>query len=464
MNKIPSPESPGITRSPEGKSWKTGTLTYTFSGLLALFFWLLLGDFAWTLRDRSAMPTAQWYLQHLGVSNLLFGLLLSSLPAFIGLFLGPIISVKSDRHRGKWGRRIPFLLVTTLIAVLGMLGMGCAPLIAVAVPRFFPHQSATGAAVLSFGIFWAAFEIAVLTSRLVFDGLINDVVPKELLGRFYGCFRAIGLIIGMVFNFWITGKVPKHFSLILVLIAVFYGACTVWMCLNVKEGEYPPPPPPAPDREGWGRGIVGGARLYFKECFTSRYYFCVFVFLMTSALSFVPVNTFAMPYALSLGIDTDVYGKYLALTYLISFCLSFFLGWLSDIFHPLRVTMATLLGFAVLTAWAGIYATTPTTFLIAWVLHGVLSGCYLTSSASLGQRLFPHEKFAQFASAVLMLTGPTTVVLAPLVGRAVDKTGHVYRYTFAAGCLLSCVALLAAWRAHRDFMKFGGPKYYVAPE
>ena len=142
MNKIPSPESPGITRSPEGQSWKAGTLTYTFSGLLALFFWLLLGDFAWTLRDRSAMPTAQWYLQHLGVSNQLFGLLLSSLPAFIGLFLGPLISVKSDRHRGKWGRRIPFLLVTTLTAVLGMPGMGCEPLIAVAVTRCFPHQGA----------------------------------------------------------------------------------------------------------------------------------------------------------------------------------------------------------------------------------------------------------------------------------------------------------------------------------
>jgi Na+/melibiose symporter-like transporter len=101
------------------KTWHVGTLTYTTGGVVALFLLLLLGDFAWSMRDRSVGPMAQWYLSSLSVPNVVFGLLLSSFPALIGLILGPIISVKSDRHRGKRGRRLPVLLGTTPFAALG---------------------------------------------------------------------------------------------------------------------------------------------------------------------------------------------------------------------------------------------------------------------------------------------------------------------------------------------------------
>ena len=67
---------------------------------MALFFWLLFGDFAWSMRDRSIGQMAAWYLNHLKVPNLVFGLFMSSLPVLVGLILGPVISVKSDRHRG----------------------------------------------------------------------------------------------------------------------------------------------------------------------------------------------------------------------------------------------------------------------------------------------------------------------------------------------------------------------------
>jgi hypothetical protein len=34
------------------KTWKTGTMTYAASGVVTLFFLLLLGDFAVSLKDR----------------------------------------------------------------------------------------------------------------------------------------------------------------------------------------------------------------------------------------------------------------------------------------------------------------------------------------------------------------------------------------------------------------------------
>ncbi|MFA6288037.1 MAG: MFS transporter [Opitutaceae bacterium] len=445
------------------KTWSVGTLTYTTAGLVALFFWLLLGDFAWSMRDRSVGPMAQWYLNHLDVPNLLFGLLLTSFPAAVSFLLVPIMSVKSDRHRGRWGRRIPFLLITTPLAAVGMIGLACAPIVAKWVHSHFPGQSEMLVSVVCFGVFWAAFEFATIAGSSLFGALINDVVPKELLGRFYGLFRAVSLIDGMIFNFWIIGKVPDHFTLIMAVIGVFYGAAFMWVCVKVKEGSYPPPPPVEPGAPGVVAGFWRGSRTYLRECFAKPYYLSVFILMTAAWMAVSPVNVFAIPYGRSLGVSMDTYGKCLALTFLISLCLSYPLGWLADRFHPLRMTMVSLAGYAAVAAWAWIYANTADTFIIAWVAHGVLSGCYATSAASLGQRLFPRERYAQYASAVAMLMAPCNMVLAPLVGLVIDQTGKIYSYTFLIAGLLALAALSTALVVHRKFMRLGGPKNYAAP-
>lgn len=449
------------------KTWSVGTLTYSSAGLVTLFLWLLFGDFAWSMRERSVGPIASWYLSHLKVPNLLFGLLMSSFPAFIGLILGPIISVKSDRHRGKWGRRIPFLLVTTPFAAFGMIGLAITPFVAKWVHGFFPNESEMVVSVICFGFFWAAFEIATIIGAAVFGGLINDVVPKELLGRFYGLFRAVSLIDGIIFNYWIMGKAPDHFTLILTVIGVFYGISFMWVCFKVKEGSYPPPVPTVTETGSKGgrlSDLSGEVKRYFRECFTRPYYLAVFILLKFSVLAFTPINVFCIPYARSLGVDMTVYGKYIALTYLISLSLSFFIGWLVDVFHPLRMAMWTLACYAIVMLWASYYVTTPRTFLIALLIQGVLAGCYLTSSASLGQRLYPHSKFAQFASAAGIFTAAANMAMAPVMGLIIDRSGGIYRYTFVVGCVMAVLALLSGLYVHSHFMKLGGPKGYVAPE
>lgn len=477
-----------ITKSDKPKTWQAGTLVYTSGGLVILFLWLLWGDFAWSMRERSVGPMAQWYLNHLNVPNLLFGLLISSFPALIGLIFSPIVAVKSDRHRGRYGRRIPFLLITTPIAALGMIGLGLTPVFASWLHHAFNpaepigkwlHQNLSGnsvgtsllaatqnevfVALVCFGIFWAAFEFATITSQTVFSGLINDVVPRPFLGRFYGLFRAVSLIDGMLVNFWIIGHVPTHFTVILISIGSFYGLAFMWVCLKVKEGEYSPPPPAPPQLNAIG-GFAREVKSYCADCFSNGYYISIFLFLMAAALAFAPLNTFAIPYARSLGVDMNIYGKFLALTYLISFCLSFFLGWLADLLHPLRLAMATLVCYIVVTILGSLYATNATAFLALWVAHGVLSGCYFTSSASLAQRLFPHAKFAQFASAAAMFTAMGNMFIGPAMGTIIDLSNNIYLHTFTAGFLLTLIALLAAWYAHARFMKLGGVKNYQAPE
>jgi len=452
LNVTAIPPNPEHSAPGQPRIWRAGTLAYTSTGIVILFAWLLLGDFAWSMRDRSVGPMAQWYLSQLNVPNLLFGLLISSFPALIGLVLGPVISVKSDRHRGRFGRRIPFLLITTPLAAAGMIGLGFTPIIARWVHSHFPNESEMLVSLICFGVFWAAFEVATIAGQAVFGGLVNDVVPTPLLGRFYGLFRAVSLIDGMIFNYWVFGHVPHHFTLILVTVGIFYGVAFFWVCLRVKEGEYPPPPPVEPGR----RGAIGEMKTYFRECFSQPYFLAVFVMLMAAGLTFSPVNTFSIPYAKSLGVDMDMFGKSLALTFAISLCLAYFLGWLVDLFHPLRMVMFCLVGYAAVAFWGALFARTADTFLVGWVLHGVLSGCYFTCAASLGQRLFPRIKYAQFASASGIVMSLATMTLSPTMGILIDQTHDTYRYTFAIGACLATFALLAAIFVYRNLMRRGG--------
>jgi MFS family permease len=213
-----------------------------------------------------------------------------------------------------------------------------------------------------------------------------------------------------------------------------------------------------------GQGTIASIIAYFRESFSSRHYVLIYVATTLAALAFAPVNSFAVLYARSIGLGMERYGKYLALTYVISFVLSYPLGALADRLHPLRVGIATLLIYAAVALWGGIFAHTPATFALAFVGHGVVSGAFYTVQVPIYQRLLPASKFGQFYSAANLLVGLGFVVLPAVVGLLLDATGNVYRYTFLSGGLLALAAFASLIVVYVRFMRMGGPKGYVAPE
>ena len=244
-------------------------------------------------------------------------------------------------------------------------------------------------------------------------------------------------------------------------IGLLYGVGFLLMCLKVKEGEYPPPSEPTHD--GHVHPLVE-VKTYLKECYGHAYYWWLFAGYMLAMLAAGPVNSFSVFYAKSVGMSIDSYGKCLALTYTISLVLSYPLGSLADRFHPLRVGIVFSLLYGLAMLWAGYYAVTPGIFALSFVLHGVLAGCFMTATASIGQRLFPRQKFAQFASANGIIIGLGYMVMPPMVGLLLDGTGHLYRYTFLCSGLLGLGGAVFLFVVHGQFMKLGGPRHYVAPE
>ena len=183
-----------------------------------------------------------------GVSDFMFGLLILSFPNFTNAVLGPLVSYFSDRHRGRFGRRIPFLAFTVPFIVTGMLGLAFTPLLGEML------HNAAGADTLSrhtaslivFGVFWIMFDFGNTLASSIFTALVNDVVPTSLLGRFFGLFRGISLAAGVIFNYFLLGRAESHSMWIFLGLALLYAFGFTLLLFKVKEGEYPPPPPVKP--------------------------------------------------------------------------------------------------------------------------------------------------------------------------------------------------------------------------
>lgn len=441
------------------KTWRVGTLTYTTAGLVVLFCWLLWGDFAWAMKERSAGGVLTLLLRKFGASDLLVSLFIVTLPQALTVVLNPIVSSMSDRHRGKWGRRIPFLLYPGLLAAGSMVALACSPALGVLLHHALGTKSPglNFLVLFLFGAFWTLFEFGTVVGNNILHALINDVVPAPVLGRFYGLFRALNLLVGIAFFYWLFGHADKYFVPVFIGIGTLYGGGFTLMCLKVKEGNYPPPPPRAEC------SALAAVLAYLRESFAHPVYRWLFAYTTFGWMALFVASVFTILFAQSLHMDMGQYGRLIALTYVISFVLSYVLGALADRFHPLTVSLVAIGVDAVVLGVAGFTATNTTVFAIVLVTQGVLSGSWETLTSPVPARLFPAERFGQLFSAMKAINAVGIATASPLVGAFLDRAGHVYRYTYYVSCALAVGALVSGLLLFARFKALGGPKNYAPP-
>jgi len=460
---IPSTQAePPSNGDPKPKLWHAGTLVYTQSGLAVLFAWLLWGDFAWSIRDRVVVTVLQLVLRSHEVSDFVAGLLIGTLPAILGVLIGPVVCFKSDRYRGPRGRRIPFLLTAAPVAAISIIGFGfsplCGKLLHEALGTFSPGYNASVVLVLAF--WWMIFDVANAILNSIFGALICDVVPTPVIGRFYGFFRAVSLIVGIAFTTWVLGRAEEYFAGLFITVGVIYGVGVVSMCLKVKEGEYPPPPHVVA-RHGLP-GALESIKLFFKQSFSIPYYVWYFFASNLGPLTFAPIYIYIVFYAKSLGISMTAYGGYLSVSFAISFVLTFFLGSLADRFHPLRMVIVTLALYAATVLWAYFFVSSAS-FGVITVLLNVLSGAYYTGAASLNQRLLPALIFAELSSASGLINALLYAVAPLIFGAILDYSGHCYQLIFLMALVIAALSVASFAVVYRYWQKYGGPSHYVAP-
>ncbi|MBP5586442.1 MAG: MFS transporter [Lentisphaeria bacterium] len=473
---------PDLTQ-PKSK-WSVGTLTYTAAGLAVLFALLLWGDFAWSMKDRVVFPmTVKLAKERFELNDTLYSILIISFPNFTNIFLMPIVSYLSDRHRGRLGRRIPFLLFTTPFIVAGLIGIGLNAEIGKVI------QSVTSldpriAALIGFCVFWVLFDFGNTLASAIFNALVNDVVPQRIIGRFFSLFRIISLLAGILYNYYLFEHALDWFKWIFLVLGVLYAAGLYSMCFFVKEGKYPPPEEIPADKSKFQR-VFGALIDYFRQCFSVPYYRWIIVALLLANISFHPINDFSIQYAKAIDVPDSTYGQLLAITYCFSIVLSYPLGALADRFHPIRTSFVSLAAYAalMLVGWlvvgnpwqkeityhipglmSGSKSLVLSSFAIVFIIHGVVSGCFFTLSSSLPLRLFPGSIFAQFASANAMILALGTTIIVPAFGYFLDVQDSNYHLLFLLGAALSLISAVAFVKIHFYYKRFGGDENYIAPD
>ena len=407
------------------------------SALAGTLGWLLLGDLGIAIRDRVAQPGALELLRQHGASDTTTSLLLATVPALISLLLVPMLGWYSDRHRSRWGRRRPFLFAAALAGCGALLGLAVAPDLAALVHTTLGAAS-PGLRACTLGcfcLFWTVFECAALTAASMFTGLVSDVVPRALLGRFYAAIRIVGLSVGIAFNTWVFALTEHHLRQVLLAAAFAFAVPVLLMCVTIRE-----PHAAAP--------VAAARRGRLRDCAAHPSFpLAVAVFLL-AAITFAPFNTFYQYYAHGAGVPKATLGALTATGYAVSIASAFGIGWLVDRRGAVRVSCALMALYCAIAAlgWALVQGTAS--FQLFYLAHVSVSGAFFTAASSLPMALFPADRFVQFNATKDLLVVLANIVVTAVQGPLLDLSGHDYSLTLlsASAASLLCVVCMLRLR------------------
>lgn len=433
---------------PGRKIYHAGTLTYTAFGLGLVFFWMLWGDFCFTLMELVIPSLVPLSLKEVGAKNETIGLLVGTIPGAMNVIITPIISFRSDRHRGPLGRRIPFLLWPTPLISLFLVITGFADPIGKWIhTSIAPSVSPTTLIIATIAVASVAFQYFHLLVASIYYYLFRDVVPEEFLGRFIGLFRVVSAAGAFIFDRFILGWADTHRATIFLAIGILYCVSFLIMCWRVKEGAYPPPPPRPPKRN-----MFLSVKTYFRECFSERKYLFLYAAAFCYICAIASQNTFAIFFAQkNLNLSTDAFGDIRSWTWVLALVASVPLGYVCDKVHPIRMTPLGVGIICVMTFTAYFVVSGPASFLIFTLLWTSGRTVYEISLMPMLAALLPADRFGQFCSANALCGALGLTVGSYAAGRFLDFTDN-YRliYLWTAGFTgLSLVFLLliyAHWR------------------
>ena len=464
--------------------FRCGTLEYTKHGLVIVAIWILWGETCFTFIENAEPTLVPLILKYdLGASNTVISIFSLTITNIIAMLACPIISVKSDRYRSRFGRRIPFLALSAPFVMLFMILMGYNA----EVGRFFfsllfqqSGLSLTTVTIILLGVMVVGFQFFYLMGNSVYFYLIHDVVPEEYVGRFLAFFRAIGTGMSAVFHFFVFPYVRTHSMEILVIIGIAYFFGIAIVCLRVKEGQYPPPPPLEKAKGPWLASAKASVRTYMKECFCHKYYW--YLYLATAILNAgFAASRFSIFRSLDLGLTLKELGLVGGVGTLISAILLVPAGYLVDKKHPVRLGLISLFAAAVLMPFDALFMLDLShrgALILMIILQAVnlpVGTIYQATQMPLNMRVLPSSRFGQFCSAMNIVRAAFILVAGILAGVFVDglrwlcqdKLGipgdYYYRLIFLFGLPTIWIAVYLRWKVYKMWLGFGGDDNYLPP-
>lgn len=470
MSTVVTPPQPE-TAVPTGARYVVGTLSYTLPGMLMLMFWLLLGDFCFSLMEGVVPSVLPLMLGKLDAPNWLIALFMTTIPSLFNATVCPVVSYMSDRHRGPLGRRIPFILYTLPFLCFFLIMIGLTPILAQWLGRFPIFQDPRFTSLLLLGTFVTGFQFFNMFVASVYYYLFNDVVPHEYLGRFLAVFRSVGTLASSFYFFFIFPKAETHYLEIFVGAALLYGVVFVLMCRNVREGTYPTPSP----LRG-GTGVLAGVRTFFAESFSHRFYWSFYLFVSFWAVA-VNASVFHIFFCQSIGLSLDQIGQYAGTALVVGAILLIPCGYLSDRFSPIRTLLfaATLQSTLSALPLIFLFFSVPAhlvflTYAIVLGINVPVAALFTASELPAGMQILPQQQYGQFSASTALVRSLVVIFAGLLCGVFLDalrplheEPTMAYRYLPFWTVFFQGLATIFLWRLYREWKRRGGRTGFTPP-
>jgi len=446
------------------KIYCVGTLRYTAGGLVFLFCWLLWGDISATMFLQIFGVFLPLYLNGLGVSNVLIAFLATGVGGLMNLTLLPNISIWSDHYRGRWGRRIPFLLWSAPIATLALISMGFSSDIAQTLQHFIgPLRSFSrvNLTVLIISILVVVYSFFQMITNNVYQFLLRDVVPQESMAWFLSLFRVVGTCGILLFQWFLFVYIQTNPAALCICLGLANLLAFLLISWRVKEGGYPAAPPRPRNF------IVGQFKLYAGYLHDNfaiglyRNYIVVWILVITGLMG---TASFLVLFSTkTLHLDVKDYGRILFYGTLATALMYAAMGYLCKRFHPIRITMLSLIGLAIGAATEFFFVFDRTELLVYSIIMALPTAAWQLGSLMVAMMLYPTEEFGQFSSALYVFGCGSLVLTSYLVGKYMDFCDDHYRMILLVQLACFCLALGPMAMVFRGWKQHGGPDHYIPP-
>ncbi len=485
-----------MTSTPQ-KLYHCGKLTYTRMQLCMLFFWLMLAVACLGLAGSAPGAILPIQLKELGVSDTASWLILSCIISVMNMTVCPYISVASDLHRGKWGRRIPFIFLSMPPIVLSLALFGFTlrfgdALSAWAQPLW--HTSPATMTALVMGIIMVLYQFFAMWANSVIWYIFIDIIPPEFFGRIMACVRLALQFGAAFFHYFLFPHAQKHSTAIFLGLAAFYGIGITLFCLNVKEGEYPPLTEEQLARKK-AKGLdrlkakILGLKDFVKFTFCHRVYWLRYLIFISGSLSGAAgvFNYYLVSKQLKLT-DAD-YGHMNGISGMVlagGIFMAALLPTLVNRWHPTRIIVyhyifANLSGLPFLLRW--VFGTMPPQVLVnlsivSAIINLLISGLFAICDQPMEMMLFPKSRYGTFCAMQAMLRSWASLLSGLLVARLFDyaaahfsntafalEYGDGWHYRFSQPWSIPWCILLAvcAYLLYREWNRLGGYHSYASP-
>ncbi|BBH68559.1 MFS transporter [Actinoplanes sp. OR16] len=343
--------------------------------------------------------------------------------ALLSIATLPLFGALSDRTRGRYGRRRPWLVGGAALALLGLVVAGSVPSVAGVAAGWALGSLGTGAAFAGFLPLIPEFVPDRLRARL--SGLIGFVVSLSVLS---------GVLLG-------SALVDRPLPMLAIPGVVALGA-TVVLAYVIRHAD---------------QAVPGAFPRYRFRDFLDSYWLRTggdrdfawnWVSRLLLGLAYVGVQTYATYYltdTAGLTIDDAAaeYARFTAISTPIGVVCFLLSGYLSDRLGRRRAFV--VVGAAVLATGLVVAAVTQslTGFLIGWLILSVGQAVYLTVDIAIAAEVVPDPSNAGKAMSVYQVATLLPNVGAPVVAVAVLAVGGypAFFIVLAVIAVLSAVAV-----------------------